>query len=219
MASSGGWIRTSVATGLLTLSAAASGTPASAAAITAADATARLSAMHPDHETWIASVRAEEGRAEGVTYAGLVRPSGTDPADEDDAPIRGAGVRNDLVIFPATLAAPHSPAWLDVILDHEYFHARHLSRGFPIPLVSFGNERADRHYLEALAWGWVVKRIDDGLHDGLGPKERAEVQAAYERHLDGFRKFIMARQPEAWAHYGRYFPGQDPELKLLAAAP
>jgi len=28
---------------------------------------------------------------------------------------------------------------------------------------------------------------------------RAEVQAAYERHLDGFRKFIMARQPEACA--------------------
>ncbi len=215
----GGRIRASIVAGLLALPVAASWTPAHAAPITAEDATARLAALHPDQGTYIARVRALDARAESAIYAGLVRPGGTDPADEDNAPVRGAGVRNDLVIFPGTLAAPHTPAWLDVILDHEYFHARHLARGFPIPLVSFGIEKIDRHYLEALAWGWVVKRIDDGLHGGLGPKERAEVLAHYERHLEGFRKFVMARQPGAWAHYGRFFPPREAQVRLLAAAP
>jgi hypothetical protein len=216
---SGERFRAALAAGALALAAAASQAPAHAAPITAADAATRLAAMHPDQGTYIARVRTVEAGAHGAVYAGLVRPGGTDPADEDDAPARGNGARNDLVIFPETLDRPHSSAWLDVILDHEYFHARHLARGFTIPLVSFGSERIDRNYLEALAWGWVVGRIDDGLHAGLTPKERAEVQAAYERHLEAFRQFILARHPEAWAHYGRFFPAREPQLKLLAAAP
>lgn len=216
MGSPGGSARASIVAGLLTLCAASS---SFATAPTAAEAAGRLEAMHPDQGSWIASVHAVAGRADGVVYAGLVKPGGDDPADEDDAPIRGRGVRNDLVIFPEALDGPHSTVWLDVILDHEYFHARHLARGFPIPLASFGNERIDRHYLEALAWGWVVRRIDEGLHAGLTPKERAEVQSAYERHLEGFRKFVMARQPEAWAHYGRFFPSEETGVRLLAAVP
>ena len=216
MGSSGGRVRTAIAAVPLLLCTGIIVT--TAGQLTPADAVARLAAMHPDQADYIAGVSIGKGRADGVVYAGLVRPGGSDPADEDDAPVRGKGVRNQLVIFPDALSGSHSAAWIDVILDHEYFHARHLSRGFPIPLASFGNERIDRNYLEALAWGWIVSRIDDGLHAGLAPKERAEVRGNYERHLDSFRGFVMERQPEAWAHYGRFFP-HDEEPTLLAAAP
>lgn len=217
MVSSGGKARTALAAVLLVLGAAV--TSPAAAEITAEQAVTRLAAMHPDQASWIAAVRAVRARAGGAVYAGLVRPGGIDPGHREDAPSRGAGARNDLVIFPQTLGGTHTPAWVDLILDHEYFHAKHLAKGFPIPLVSFGAERIDRHYLEALAWGWVVKRIDEGHHAGLSPKEVAEVRAAYGRHLEAFRKFIMERHPEAWAHYGRFFPPQHPEVRLLAAAP
>jgi hypothetical protein len=88
-------------------------------------------------------------------------------------------------------------------------------------VVSFGEEEADRNYVEALAWGWVVDRIAAGHHPGLLPKEIAEIATRYRRHFERFRKFVMERQPSAWAHYGRFLrdPAAGQQPGLIASAP
>ncbi len=171
--------------------------------LTSAAAERILASLHPDHSRWIGGIRLGDAGAEAGIYAGLVRPGGRDPRDPRDAPVAGDGVVNDLVIFPHAFESRSSPSWIALVIDHEYFHARHLARGFPVPLVSFEG-RADRDYLEALAWGWVLGRAAQGRYGALTASERSEVAARYRRHRDAFRRFVMDVQPTAWAHYGRF---------------
>ncbi|HKY33976.1 MAG TPA: hypothetical protein VJV23_15705 [Candidatus Polarisedimenticolia bacterium] len=180
---------------------------------------ALLAAMHPDYALYIGEVRYGASRLRPASlYAGLVRRGGRDPRDPADGPRSGRGVANDLIIYADTFEPWRSGAWRLLIADHEYFHARHLARGFRLPVVGFGDAQADTDYHEALAWEWVVRRAGEGIYGRLSPAESAEASSRYERHRDRFRRFVTGRQPSAWAHYGRFLP--DPAgLRMAASAP
>jgi len=169
-----------------------------------------LSSLHPDFADWIRAVRIvpiEEARVsqEGI-YSGLVRSGGTDPRIPEDAPLAGRGVRNDVVLTPHALDRTRDEGWLRLILDHEYYHARHLARGWRTPLVDFGDPEANHAYYEAAAWGYVLNRALAGVYGPLRPSDIREAGATYRRHLDAIREVIARRQPSAWAHYRRFFP-------------
>jgi hypothetical protein len=179
-----------------------------------------LESLHADYRLYIGTVRYGAGRLRPATlYAGLVRHGGLDPRDPEDVPQTGHGVLNDLIIFSDTFEPWRSAAWRLLLVDHEYFHARHFARGFDIPLVGFGDQDVDRHYHEALAWGWVSARAAAGVYGTLSLRERAEIRARHREHHGAFRRFVMARQPTAWVHYGRFIRDPDETFRSAASAP
>ncbi len=182
--------------------------------------TAILASLHPDHEQYIGEVRFGSTRLRPSNlYAGLVRRGGRDPRDPEDRPEIGKGATNDLIIFADTFEPWRTPAWRLLLADHEYFHARHLARGFAIPVVGFGDPGVDTDYYEALAWGYVKDRASAGLYGELSPRESAEVNARYEEHYSRFHRFVLRRQASAWAHYGRFFPQPEPLRSALPVPP
>ncbi|HZE89976.1 MAG TPA: hypothetical protein VE404_10525, partial [Verrucomicrobiae bacterium] len=95
------------------------------------DADAILGELHPDYASYIHAVRvvgadAAPGAAQSL-FSGLVRSGGADPRAKADAPSSGRGARNDVVLFQSSVDPARSAAWRRMILDHEYFHARHLA--------------------------------------------------------------------------------------------
>lgn len=176
-----------------------------------------LASIHPDYTTYIHEIRYGQSRLRPESiYAGLVRPGGNDPRDAEDGPRAGQGAVNDLIVYADTFEPWRTRAWRLLIADHEYFHARHLAKGFDVPLVGFGNARVDSDYLEALAWHYVVNRAADGVYGALSRVESAEVLSRYRDHYEDFRKFVFKTQPSAWAHYGRFLP--EPTMRITSAA-
>lgn len=173
-----------------------------------ADPAALLREMHPDCAKYVLSVRTVSLHEASVSpegiYSGLVRPGGADPRLAEDAPRSGKGVRNDIVIFPSPDEGRRGLAWWRLILDHEYFHARHLARGWRTPLVDFGDAETNHHYYEATAWGYVLGRALAGVYGDLRPADVREARAAWVRHAEAFRRFVLDRQPSAWAHFRRF---------------
>lgn len=204
----------------LALALAGTGPEASVRELTPDQVAEILTALHPDYRLYIGSVRFGATRLRPATlYAGLVRSGGSDPRDPDDRPIARAGAVNDLIIYADTFEPWRSDAWRSLLADHEYFHARHLARGFNIPVVAFGDGRADAHYYEALAWGYVLRRAETGVYGELLDRERAEAMARYVEHRGGIQRFVRRRQPSAWAHYGRFLPEPDLLTRPAASAP
>lgn len=173
-----------------------------------ANATARfleiLSSLHPDYGIFVGEVR-DGGRRlhPSGLLSGLVRPGGENPRDPRDAP--RAGGRNDIIVYDDTFEAGTSTAWHRLLVDHEYFHARHLGRGAEAPAVDFGDEGANRHYYEALAWGYNLERIEQGRYPGLSPREARRSRERYWRHRAGFESWLLRYHADAWSHYGRFF--------------
>lgn len=179
---------------------------ASAPEAEARRAEAALGALHPDWTAYIARVRpaaADPGNA----YFALVRAGGSDPRLEANAPSPGRARRFDLLQFPA--AAGLGEEWSRLLLDHEYFHARHLARGDRLPAPGFGHAAADRHFQEALAWGYNLERLGSGAYGELPAARRAEAESCYREHREAFRRFVLRRDPAAWAYYGRLLPARD----------
>lgn len=175
--------------------------------------------LHPDYNRYIGKIRYGRTRLRPASlYAGLVRSGGVDPRDPDDAPVRRRGATNDLIIYSDTWDASRSVAWLRLLADHEYFHARHLAGGAQVPLAGFENARADSDYLEATAWGHVLERAAAGAYGELAPREWTELRGHYRRHQERFRQFVMDRQPPAWAHYGRFLPDHPDSLSGASPA-
>ncbi|HET6374201.1 MAG TPA: hypothetical protein VFG76_12905 [Candidatus Polarisedimenticolia bacterium] len=173
--------------------------------LTPDQATTILSSMHPDYGKYIAEVRYGASRLRPVgLYAGLVRKGGRDPLDPGDGPSVGRSASNDLIIFADTFEPWRSEAWRRLVIDHEYFHARHLAKGYALPVVGFGQSDADADYVEALAWGYGLAKALAGSYGELTTMELAEAASRYESHRERFRRFVMERQPSAWAHYGRF---------------
>lgn len=178
-----------------------------------------LASLHTDYRKYIGSVRYGATRLRPATlYAGLVKKGGIDPRSPEDGPLTGRGVRNDLIIYSDTFEPWRTPAWRKMITDHEYFHARHLGRGFNLPVVSFGRPGIDAHYYEALAWGYVRKRAAEGVYGEMTRKELGEIEARYREHHSGFHAFVMKQQASAWAHYGRFLPSPDEPIRSAASA-
>jgi hypothetical protein len=188
--------------------------------VTPSQVAAMLAALHPDYTLFIGDVRYGSTRLRPATlYAGLVRRGGRDPRDPDDGPDIGRGVRNDLVIYADTFEAWRTTAWRLLLLDHEYFHARHMARRTDAPAVGFGQPRADADYREALAWGYVLGRAREGVYGALSAAERAEAAERYREHFTAFRGYVRRLQPSAWAHYGRFLPEPGSALTRAGAAP
>lgn len=177
------------------------------------DPASLLRSLHADYESYIRSVRIVPGwRSEAsreALYSGLVRVGGLDPRAREDAPISGRDVRNDIVLFDSAIDPGRSTGWERLILDHEYFHARHLAHGWRTPLVDFGDRGATHDFYEAAAWGYVLQRALDGTYGDLSAADLREVRSLYERHFQAIRAFILKRQPSAWIHYGRFMPDMD----------
>lgn len=178
-----------------------------------ADPRAILRALHSDFESYIHAIRilteTQASVSPDALYSGLVRIGGVDPGLRADAPAGGRGMRNDVVLFASALDPARAPAWRRLILDHEYFHARHLAEGWRTPLVDFGDARVNHDFYEAVAWGYVLQRGQDGVYGDLPAADMREVRALYQRHFQAIRAFILERQPSAWAHYGRFMPDLD----------
>jgi len=186
-------------------------------AVTPDEVTGLLESMHPDYARYIGHVRYGATRLRPASlYAGLVRRGGRNPADPDDGPVSGRGVRNDLIIYADTFEPWRTHGWRMLVTDHEYFHALHLAHGAKAPVVGFGQGRADSDYYEALAWEYTLRRASEGIYGELAPKERAEAARRYRDHYEGFHRYVMERQPSAWAHYGRFL--RDPAMFVRTAS-
>jgi hypothetical protein len=161
-------------------------------------AEAVLGALHPDYRAWVQSVRPlQPGDGERASvYMALVRQGAGDAVSGSSAPLLGAGARNDIVYDPAVLGAGRSVAWVQLLLDHEYFHARHLAGGSLVPLPSGLSSAAARHYYEAAAWGYTVARARAGSYPGLSESEFREALDRYGDHARALRQMTGRAFPE-----------------------
>lgn len=183
--------------------------PTAGAAAAPEPATARLEAMlaemHEDYHRFIREVR-PAGAAVANVHFGLVRPGGTDPRHPEDAPRPGHRRRYDLIVFGADPGPGDGEAWARLLLDHEYFHARHLAHAAGLPHPAFDSRRAQRHLYEAVAWGYSLERADDDAYGVLPGPRRDEVLDRYRRHRRAFRTYVTQREPRAWDYYGQFLP-------------
>jgi hypothetical protein len=170
-----------------------------------------LASMHPDHGRYIRAVRAAPEGSGSELYLGLVSPGGGDVYR--DAPLPGARRQYDLLVFPDDGPA-RSEAWSRVLLDHEYFHARHLGRGDRLPRPTFAKDAANRHFQEALAWGHNARKVLEGAYGELPEHRRREVLQHYRKHREAFARYVQRQQPSAWAYYVRFLPELDDEKQL-----
>lgn len=177
-----------------------------------------LAEMHPDYPAFVGLVRAGASRFHPPTlYMGLVRAGGKDPTRPEDAPLIGRGVRNDIIVFADSREAGRSTGWARLLIDHEYFHARHLARGDKTPVPSFGDADMDRHFYEAVAWSYNLEQADEGQYPTLTHADYLEAFRNYSMHFEAFRDFILRHDRHAWAHYHRFLPDPAPRDRAVLA--
>jgi hypothetical protein len=151
-----------------------------------------LAGLHPDYALYIGTLRPIEAGPAGRLYMALVRPGAGDPSRSASAPLAGPGARNDIVFDRAALDDRRSDAWRRLLVDHEYFHARHLAGATSLPRPASDRPDIQRHFYEAAAWGWNVGRARAGIYPGLRP---AEFREALDRYGDHYRALqsLLAR--------------------------
>lgn len=158
-----------------------------------------LLSLHPDVATYVGSVRPLPESAAGTepaVYMALVRPGADDPTAPASAPFAGPGARNDILYDPGILAAGRSAGWTLLLLDHEYFHARHLAGATTLPLPRRTGAEVEHHYCEAAAWGYTVEQARAGRYPGLRPDEFREALDRYGDHYRALRS--IAQGSDAW---------------------
>jgi hypothetical protein len=157
----------------------------------------RLQAVRPDYHLYIGGMRPMETTGPQPFYMALVRPGATDPALRASAPLAGPGARNDVLYDRARIGAGRSAAWSLLLLDHEYFHARHLAGATSLPLPRMVAPQAERHFYEAAAWGWNIAEARAGRYPGLRPEEFREALDRYGEHYAALRDLLRGRDA-AW---------------------
>ncbi|MFQ5876236.1 MAG: hypothetical protein ACE5JH_00870 [Acidobacteriota bacterium] len=178
--------------------------PATCRGRSALDPVEILSAARPDYRRFITSLRplperlGNDSRGSGL-YMALVRPGASDPGRTDSSPLAGPGARNDVLYDAASIAAGHSPAWLRLLLDHEYFHARHLAGATALPLPPDLPAEVERHYFEAAAWGFNVAEARARHYPGLREDEFREALDRYGEHYTGLRRLSRLGSSVPWA--------------------
>jgi hypothetical protein len=167
------------------------------------DPGAILSEIRPDYRDYILALRPlPSGAAAGAVrrvYMVLVRPGAVDPSSRESAPLAGHGARNDVLYDRSSLNGPRSEAWALLLLDHEYFHARHLAGATSLPLPEGVGPEAARHFFEAAAWGFNVAEARAGRYPGLRPDEFSEALDRYGEHYRALRALTREPAPQAWA--------------------
>jgi hypothetical protein len=164
-------------------------------------AEALLRTIHPDYLTYVRSVRALErsGPDRPSVYMVLVRPGASDPTRHESAPFAGRGARNDILYDPEVLDGSRSVAWTLLLLDHEYFHARHLAGATELPLPLRTGAGIERHFFEAAAWGHTVSEARAGRYPGLGEAEFREALDRFGEHYRALRALVRDESPALWS--------------------
>ena len=157
-----------------------------------------LATLRPDYTRYIFSVRPLAPGIGHRIYMALVRPGATDPAGRGSAPYAGPGARNDIVYDEAAIASGHSVAWRFLLLDHEYFHARHMAGATLLPLARGGPDAVERHYNEEAAWGFNVAEARAGRYPGLREDEFREALDRLSEHHAALRSLLKDADPKRW---------------------
>jgi len=157
-----------------------------------------LAAIHPDYRLYISAVRPLAAGISRRLYMALVRPGADDPAGHDSAPRTGPGARNDIVYDGEAIRVGHSLAFRYLLLDHEYFHARHLAGGTLLPLARGAGADVERHYNEAAAWGFNVAEARAGRYPGLRPDEFREALDRQGEHYAALKALMKEKDPGGW---------------------
>lgn len=157
--------------------------------------------LRPDYRSFVRAIRPMDTTAatRSPVYMALVRAGADDPVRRENAPYAGPGVRNDILYDPGVLAGTRGPAWTMLLLDHEYFHARHLAgvTGLPVPLRSGAG--IERHFFEAAAWGYTVGEARAGRYPGLREEEFREALDRYGEHYRALRALTREENPDLWS--------------------
>ena len=174
--------------------------------------------LRPDYARFVGKIRVGESRFHPANlYMGLVRDGGRDPNRIEDAPALGRGVRNDIIVYADSREAGRTLGWAMLLIDHEYFHARHLARGDRTPVPAFGDPEIDRHYYEAVAWGYNLAQADEDEYPTLTHADYLEAFRNYSMHFEAFRDYVLRHDRTAWAHYRRFLPDPVARYPLLLA--
>src|SRR2546425_1113025 len=157
-----------------------------------------LASMRPDYTRYIFSVRPLAPGIGRRLYMALVRPGATDPSVHGSAPFAGRGARNDIVYDQAAVVSGHSVAWTRLLLDHEYFHARHMAGATRLPVARGDPLEVERHYNEAAAWGFNVAEARAGQYPGLREDEFREALDRLGEHYAALRALLKDTDPKRW---------------------
>lgn len=177
----------------------------------------RLESLHPDFHVFVGAVRPlEAGDRPGTLYMALVRPGANDPVARASAPLAGAGARNDILYDPAVIQGARSGGFVDLLVDHEYFHARHLAGATALPFPRGEADEVERHFLEAAAWGYTVDQARAGRYAGLREEEFREALDRYGDHFRALRRLVRDDAPGIWEALGK--PLEEPAGFLTIAA-
>jgi len=211
-----------VAAGITAAAAAADALPADRADEPGLDPPALMHALariHPDYRLYISGVRPLAPGVSRRLYMGVVRPGAGDPAGRDSSPFAGPGARNDIVYDGEAILAGHSPAFRYLLLDHEYFHARHLAGGTLLPLAGGAGVEIERHYNEAAAWGFNVLEARAGRYPGLRPDEFREALDRQGEHYAALKALMKAKDPGGWTRMADLLRQPDLLVKTGGSRP
>jgi hypothetical protein len=166
-----------------------------------AGAESALATMRPDYRTYVGDIRPLAGEARSasaVLYMALVRPGASDPSRSENAPFVGPGARNDILYDPTLFESGRSAGWVLLLLDHEYFHARHLAGATSLPTPSHAPAAMERHFYEAAAWGFNVAQARSGRYAGLTESEFREALDRYGEHFRALRELTQDGEAPQW---------------------
>jgi hypothetical protein len=176
-------------------------TPESPNDTTAAALAAAMEALHPDYARFIGAIRPFAPGPGRNIYMALVRPGATDPAGRDSTPFVGPAARNDIVYDRSRIERGHTLAWRLLLLDHEYFHARHLAGATSLPMPGPVGPEIERRFNEAAAWGFNVGEARAGRYPGLSPDEFREALDRYGGHYAALRTLTSGGGGETWNRF------------------
>ncbi|HZM70299.1 MAG TPA: hypothetical protein VFB95_08035 [Candidatus Cryosericum sp.] len=160
-----------------------------------------LATMRPDYRVYVRDIRPLEGDARAsakVLYMALVRPGASDPSRSENAPFLGPGARNDILYDPTLFEPGGSAGWVLLLLDHEYFHARHLAGATGLPVPPRATVAMESHFYEAAAWGFNVAQARSGRYPGLSEEEFREALDRYGEHYRALRDLTREGGLETW---------------------
>ncbi len=201
--------------------------PAAPAPMTAGTLARELGAFRPDFPIYIGSLRPIAGVTGRRIYMALVQPGATDPTRVASAPLSGRGARNDIVFDARAVMDGHTEAFRRMLLDHEYFHARHLAGTTSVPAPRNVPADLQTRFSEAAAWGFNVAEARAGRYAGLRPDEFREALDRYRDHYAALKTMAAGRTGLEWEEIVealrrpdlRANAGPDPEVRARPAAP
>lgn len=174
-----------------------------------------LGSIRPDFSAYIGSLRPFNDAPGRRIYMALVQPGATDPTRLASAPLSGTGARNDIVFNARAVMEGHSDAFRLLLLDHEYFHARHLAGTTSVPAPRSLPADLQTRFSEAAAWGFNVAEARAGRYGHLRPGEFREALDRYRDHYAALKALAAGRPGIAWAGVSETLRRPD----LLEACP